>query len=263
MKKLLSVAFIAILLLMMMPSVVTAPAEAAAKKLTITWNYNGGKIGKDIKTTTTVKKGAKIGKLPKTPAYTGYTFKGWYTKKTGGTKVTVSTKPTKDVTYYAQWKNGNTTPAPTVKPTPTPTPVPTSIVTPITGAWVYGVTKAIYWPYEEWTKINFLYGTAVGLYQFRADGTYKYQFRSSNNYSDTYIQHQGKYRVEGNKIVVFERTENYIDFDYPNDSYENKPLGERTYYYQFTQTDDEEEAIYIENTAQDLVSAKWKWQKVK
>ena len=97
------------LLLTMMPSVVTAPAEAAAKTLTITWNYNGGKIGKDTKTTTTIKKGAKIGKLPKTPTYTGYTFKGWYTKMTGGTKVTVSTKPAKDVTYYAQW---NTTPAP-------------------------------------------------------------------------------------------------------------------------------------------------------
>ena len=93
----------------MIPSVVMATAIVAAKTLKITWNYNGGKIGKDTKTTTTVKKGEKIGKLPKTPTYTGYTFKGWYTKKTGGTKVTISTKPTKDVTYYAQWK---ATPAP-------------------------------------------------------------------------------------------------------------------------------------------------------
>ena len=106
MKKFFSVMFIAVLLLTMMPSVVTAPAEAAAKTIKITWNYNGGKIGKDTKTTTTVKVGTKIGKLPKTPTYTGYTFKGWYTKKTGGTKVTISTKPAKDVTYYAQWKKG-------------------------------------------------------------------------------------------------------------------------------------------------------------
>ena len=83
MKKFLSVMFIAILLLTMIPSSVTAPAKAAAKMIKITWNYNGGKIGKNTKTTTTIKKGAEIGKLPKTPTYAGYTFKGWYTKKTG------------------------------------------------------------------------------------------------------------------------------------------------------------------------------------
>jgi len=112
MKKLLSAVFIAILLFTMMPNAVTAPAKAAAKTLTITWNYNGGKIGKDTKTATTVKAGTKIGKLPKTPIYTGYTFKGWYTKKTGGTKVTIYTKPIKNVTYYAHWEDRKTTPAP-------------------------------------------------------------------------------------------------------------------------------------------------------
>ena len=34
----------------------------------------------------------------------GYTFKGWYTKKSGGTKIGKNTKPSKSVTYLAQWK---------------------------------------------------------------------------------------------------------------------------------------------------------------
>ena len=54
---------------------------------------------------TTSKKvipGNAIGTLP-TPKYAGYYFQGWYTAKTGGTKVTVSTKPAKSMTLYAHW----------------------------------------------------------------------------------------------------------------------------------------------------------------
>lgn len=49
-----------------------------------------------------VKKGGAVGVLP-VPTRTGYVFKGWYTKKSGGTKITAKTKVTKDVTWYAQW----------------------------------------------------------------------------------------------------------------------------------------------------------------
>ncbi|MDR0875168.1 MAG: InlB B-repeat-containing protein [Clostridiales Family XIII bacterium] len=38
-----------------------------------------------------------------TPNKTGYKFGGWYTKASGGTKITAKTVPTKDITYYAQW----------------------------------------------------------------------------------------------------------------------------------------------------------------
>ena len=50
---------------------------------------------------------SKIGKLPATPKRSGHTFSGWYTKKTGGSKIGVNTKPTKAVTYYAQWKKAD------------------------------------------------------------------------------------------------------------------------------------------------------------
>jgi uncharacterized repeat protein (TIGR02543 family) len=51
----------------------------------------------------------EIGTLP-TPTRTGYTFDGWYTAASGGTKITAATVVTADVTYYAHWtpvKSGN------------------------------------------------------------------------------------------------------------------------------------------------------------
>ncbi len=40
------------------------------------------------------------------PVYTGYTFQGWYTAMSGGTKVTVLDDSTKGVTLYARWADG-------------------------------------------------------------------------------------------------------------------------------------------------------------
>ncbi|SDF91149.1 CAP domain-containing protein [Marvinbryantia formatexigens] len=72
-------------------------------------NANGGSLSKtqNIKTqkrTVTYKK--KYGELP-TPVRKGYTFKGWYTGKSGGSKVTSSTTVQiakgKTQTLYARW----------------------------------------------------------------------------------------------------------------------------------------------------------------
>jgi uncharacterized repeat protein (TIGR02543 family) len=71
----------------------------------IIFNGNRGKIGSKKTVSVNIKKGTKIGKFPTTPKRNGYIFMGWYTKKTGGTKITKNTKPTKSVVYYAQWKD--------------------------------------------------------------------------------------------------------------------------------------------------------------
>ena len=70
----------------------------------VTWNGNGGKIGTKKTVSNIVNKYSKLGKLPKTPKFKGYIFEGWYTKKSGGTKIGKDTKPKKSVTYYAHWK---------------------------------------------------------------------------------------------------------------------------------------------------------------
>jgi len=103
--KLISTIFIAVIAILMVTVVLASvqAVDAAPKKVKVIWNANGGKIGAAKSVTTTVTKNAKIAKLPKTPKKVGYAFKGWYTKKTGGTKVSKGIKVNKKVAYYAQW----------------------------------------------------------------------------------------------------------------------------------------------------------------
>jgi len=74
----------------------------------VTLNANGGTV-EDVETgdgkasmKVAVAKGTAVGVLL-TPKRTGYAFAGWYTKKSGGTKISAKTKITKNVTYYARW----------------------------------------------------------------------------------------------------------------------------------------------------------------
>lgn len=67
----------------------------------VTFDPNDGKVSKE---STAVTIGKPYGTLP-TPTRTGYSFDGWYTKETGGTKVTETTTVGKDppTTLYAHW----------------------------------------------------------------------------------------------------------------------------------------------------------------
>ena len=71
------------------------------KEYKVTFNANGGKVSTKSKKVTT---SLAYGTLPK-PTRNNHTFKGWYTAKTGGTKITTDTKVklTKNQTLYAQW----------------------------------------------------------------------------------------------------------------------------------------------------------------
>lgn len=68
---------------------------------TISFNSNGGS---SISTTIKVIYNSTYGNMP-TPTRTGYTFAGWYTSSTGGTKITSLTKVTiaGNDTLYAHW----------------------------------------------------------------------------------------------------------------------------------------------------------------
>ena len=65
---------------------------------TVTFNANGGIGG----LTRSVKIGAAVGALP-TPTRSGYSFNGWWTAASGGSKIKTSTKVTDNVIYYARW----------------------------------------------------------------------------------------------------------------------------------------------------------------
>ena len=71
----------------------------------VTFDANGGKVSQE---STAVTIGKPYGTLP-TPNRTGYSFDGWYTEKTGGTKVTETTTVGKDppTKLYAHWTANN------------------------------------------------------------------------------------------------------------------------------------------------------------
>ena len=72
--------------------------QASVAGVQITYNYGDGKTEKVTKGA-----GSKIGTLP-TASKTGYTFNGWFTQASGGTKITADTiVPSSNVTYYAQY----------------------------------------------------------------------------------------------------------------------------------------------------------------
>lgn len=73
---------------------------ATPRSYTATFNGNGG--GTPNPSTITKTYDSELGTLP-TCSRTGYTFLGWYTASSGGTKISSTTKIIGTVTYYAQW----------------------------------------------------------------------------------------------------------------------------------------------------------------
>lgn len=80
---------------------VTIYAHWKGNEYTLTFNANGGSVSPTSKT---IAYGDSYGTLP-TPVRENYTFDGWYTAVSGGTKVTTSTKVTvvSNQTLYAHW----------------------------------------------------------------------------------------------------------------------------------------------------------------
>lgn len=80
---------------------ITLYAIWKANSYTVYLNANGGSCGTSSKSVTY---NSSYGTLP-TPTRSGYAFNGWYTAKTGGTKISSSTKYTTvgNITLYARW----------------------------------------------------------------------------------------------------------------------------------------------------------------
>jgi uncharacterized repeat protein (TIGR02543 family) len=78
---------------------VTYYAHWTIRSYTVTFNASGGTVSP---ATVSKNHNAEIGTLP-VPTRTGYTFDGWYTAASGGTKIATTTKVTANVTYYAHW----------------------------------------------------------------------------------------------------------------------------------------------------------------
>ena len=86
-----------------MPLYAHVTKPAAATKVKITLNANGGKVSPA--SISVDKNTAYFTQLP-TPTRSGYEFDGWFTAKSGGTKITSAAKATANRTIYAHWTEG-------------------------------------------------------------------------------------------------------------------------------------------------------------
>lgn len=80
----------------------TITAKWEIVESTITLNANGGSLSGETTTVTTTEHKLDLSSIAE-PTLSGYTFKGWYTATSGGTKITSTTELTSDTTIYAQW----------------------------------------------------------------------------------------------------------------------------------------------------------------
>lgn len=84
----------------------TADVTVAAAATTYTVTFNAGSYGKCSTTSLTQSSAGASITLPSVTANTGYTFDGWYTAQTGGTKIggaNATYTPTSNITLYAHY----------------------------------------------------------------------------------------------------------------------------------------------------------------
>jgi len=278
-RKMVSILIIAMVAVLMLAAVVaSAEPVSAASNVKVKWDANGGKIGTAKVATTTVTKDVKLGKLVKAPKKTGYVFKGWYTKKSGGTKITTTTKVKKKVTYYAQWvkaytltfdANGGTV-TPKSKKVGNklsygtlPTPKRSGYTfdgwyTAKTGGKKISTTTKMVAKnvkiYAQWKKgssrvLNAEEKRLVGKYvssrlttsyDFRADGTLIISCSANNQWQYGYSVEKANWAVttEGT-IHITNRIENWTDLRNPGRSYINFAYSDKKGYYIFDTNDGE------------------------
>lgn len=86
---------------------ITLYAQWGTNSYTVSFDANGGNVSQGSKN---VVYAANYGTLP-TPTRNGYTFDGWYTAASGGTRVVAETKVEiiNNITLYAHWSNASYT----------------------------------------------------------------------------------------------------------------------------------------------------------
>ena len=88
-------------------TVVYADRDTKTQSYTVTFDPNGGTISETSRTMKTGTDG-RLAALPANPTRSGYTFYGWYTAASGGTKIDTGYVFRADTTVYAHWSVNTT-----------------------------------------------------------------------------------------------------------------------------------------------------------
>jgi uncharacterized repeat protein (TIGR02543 family) len=81
---------------------ITLVARWTLNRYTVTFDVNGGSALSAANRTRTRDHNATVGTLP-TPTRANHTFVGWFTTRTGGTRITTTQRITANTTYFARW----------------------------------------------------------------------------------------------------------------------------------------------------------------
>ena len=145
--------------------------------------------------------GSALGTLP-TMSVSGYTFNGFYTAESGGTKITTTTKaPSSDTTYYAHWSD-------TTPPT-----------TPTTMSFVFG----------DWSDYTDDTWTNKGVYAVRSVGLNDASQRGPSGSTDS-GSGVAKYQISSDNS-------NWEDYNYDNSKSMYYMGSNGTYYRYFRACD--------------------------
>lgn len=179
----------------------TTTTTTTTKKatVTVTFNANGGSVSTSSKTFTV---GNKYGTLP-TPTRDYYTFSGWYTAKSGGSKVTSSsTVSSGTTTLYAHWTSNSESEWVLASNAPSGAKITDT-------KWIYTETvESRYETKSGWTKVS-----SEWKYICPAEGYYiEYDSALKANYGSNYNPplSSAPFKIyNGNKMYTF--TEDYDD----------------------------------------------------
>lgn len=168
----------------------------SANSYRLFFDTNGGNSVNGVKE---IAYGNSYGILP-SPVRTGYIFSGWYTRKTGGMKVSSSTKMgAQNVTVYAQWK-------PVIPGKPEITGIKADSYNKITITWkaasnATGYSVLYKTAGGSWKKIATLGSSArsyshvsSGKYPIKIGQTYVYTVRAYNSASGKWSSYDEKGR---------------------------------------------------------------------
>lgn len=169
----------------------TLYAKWTAKTFTVTFDANGGTTSTASKTVTYA---STYGTLP-TPTRTGHSFSGWYTAKSGGTKITADTTVsiTAAQTLYARWTANQYTL--TVNPNGGAYAGSTSATT-LSTKLQYGTTTNGTIAIPERNGYKFL-----GYYTAATGGTKVYDETGACVKNTTYFDSNGAYKATSNLTV--------------------------------------------------------------
>ena len=105
----------------------TTSSQTLATRFTLNLDANGGSCSVSSLVAYYYCSLTNVGKSLPTATQSGYTFSGWYTERTGGTRIydsTTLTYTTTTTTLYAQWTENTPTPDPDPPTPPDPDPDP-------------------------------------------------------------------------------------------------------------------------------------------